>query len=74
MIKTSIAEKIKRIARYRGITIDELARGIGCTKQNLYLKMKRGNWKEGELEAYAEALGCEVEVVFTDKATGERLM
>lgn len=69
----SIAEKIKVVAKHKGLPMKAVAEKLGCTTQNLYLKMKRGNWKEEELKQYADALGCDVEIVFTDRATGEKL-
>ena len=69
----TIGEKIKVIAKKKGYTMRQVAEQIGCTTQNMYLKMKRGNWTEADLKKYAEAIGCTYEVIFIDKDTGERL-
>lgn len=69
----TIEDKIRAIVRHRGGTLDLLAEKLGCTRQNISLKLRRGNWKEEELKQYADALGCDVEIVFTDRATGEKL-
>ena len=69
----TIEEKIKILCRRTGIGIEGLAARVGCSRQNLYLKLRRGNWKEADLKAYADALGYEYDVVFVNKETGERL-
>ena len=69
----TIGEKIKVIAKKKGLPMQEVANRLGCTKQNMYLKMKRGNWTEADLKLYASAVGCDYEVIFIDKETGDRL-
>ena len=69
----TIDEKIRLLARRRGFGIAGLARALGCSTQNIYLKLKRGNWTEGELAEYANALDCDIEITFIDRNTGERL-
>lgn len=69
----TIEEKIRAIAKHRGSTLDLLAKGLGCTRQNVSLKLKRGNWTEEELRRYADALDCDIEITFIDRTTGERL-
>ena len=69
----TLEEKIRAIVQHRGVTLDAIAKELGCSRQNVSLKLKRGNWKEEELRRYAEALGCDLEITFIDRATGERL-
>lgn len=69
----TIAEKLTTIARHKKIGVGEYAERLGCTRQNLYIKLRRGTWTEEDLKRYAEALGCTYEVVFTDKETGDKL-
>ena len=61
----SANEKIRLILGRKGMTITELATAMGEGRQNLYNKMRRDNFTESELRRAAEALGCQVEVVFT---------
>ena len=42
----------------------ELARILGVTPQNLSKKFKRNNFTEEELHEFAEALGCDLEIIF----------
>ena len=64
-------EKIRLIAGRRGATLGEVAEGTGQTRQNLSNKLRRGDFKESELTQIAEFLGCELNVVFVDKESGE---
>lgn len=72
-MKLTTAEKMTLLMKRKGITVAEMASELGCTVQNIYTKLKRDKWSNGELEAYARALGCTVEIVFTDCETGEML-
>lgn len=67
------SEKIKAIARRKGIRLQDLAAALGITRQALFLKLRRGAWNDDDLQRYAAALGCSAEVVFTDTATGEKI-
>ena len=65
--------KIKAILKKRHMTIAALAEQVGMSRQNLNNKLSRDNFSEKELAQLAEALGCTVEVVFTDLSDGEKL-
>ena len=41
--------------------------------QNFSNKLKKGDFRESELRAIAEALGCELKISFIDKTTGEEI-
>ena len=65
----NITELIRLELVKRGNISDaELARRLGTTPQNLNNKMKRNNFKISELENIAEAIGCNLNISFTDKA------
>ena len=42
-----------------------LAQATGQSRQNLSNKMTRGNFCEADILKIAEALGCQVDIVFT---------
>ncbi len=69
----TVAEKIKIIMRRKGITVTELSELTGQTRQNLSNKFSRNNFSEKDIELLAEAIGCSVEISFTDQKTGETL-
>lgn len=61
------SEKIRLIARRKGVTLTELARRTDQTRQNLNNKLNRNAWTQAELEQVARALGVSVQIVFTDQ-------
>lgn len=61
-------KKIRILMIERDIRSDaELARIMGVTPQNLSKKFKRNNFTEEELQEFAEALGCDLEINFEPK-------
>lgn len=53
------AEKIKIIAKRKGITITELGKRLNIGTQNMSNQLKRDNFTEKQLKNIAKALGCE---------------
>lgn len=39
--------------------VKDLAKLLNCTPENLYLKFKKDNWKEKDIEQIANVLGYE---------------
>ena len=69
----SISEKIRLIARRKKVTLTALAEKTGQTNQNLSGKLSRNNFTVRQIMEIGEVLGCEVEINFIDKASGEKL-
>lgn len=67
------AEKIKVIMKRNNFTMTELANQLNCSRQNLSNKMSRNNFDKRELTAIANALGCELEINFINRETGEKI-
>ena len=72
-MKMTTVEKIEFLRRRRGLKKGDLAAATGQTRQNLSNKYDRGNFSEKELSGFAEALGCELKIIFVDKQTGEEI-
>ena len=66
-------EKIKVIMKRNNFTMTELANQLNCSRQNLSNKMSRNNFDERELTAIDNALGCELEINFVNRETGEKI-
>ena len=64
-------EKIKIILGRKGMTVSDLAVRITTSRQNLTNKLSRNNFSEKELRTLAEAMNCDVELLFTMRETGE---
>ena len=67
-----MTQKIRFLLVKKGnIPEAELARRLGMPRSNLYTKMKRDNFTENDLLEIADVLGCNLKILFVDKATGE---
>lgn len=55
----SIGEKVKIVLDRRRMTITELAKSLGTSRQNLTNKFSRNNFSEKEIIAIADILDCE---------------
>ncbi len=64
-------EDIKILALKRDISLSELARRLGESPQNYNIKFKRNSIKDHDLREASIALGCDVEVIYRDRETGE---
>lgn len=69
----TISEKIRLLARRRGITVTALAGKIGMTRQNLTVKLKNDNFTIKELQEIAVVLNCSFDSAFVMNDTGERI-
>lgn len=59
------AELIKILCKQQKISIAELARRIGQSRQNLYKKLQRDTLTIDEIKQIADALGAKFEQSFT---------
>lgn len=69
----TISEKIRLLARRRGLTVTALAGKIGMTRQNLSVKLKNDNFTLKELQEIAGVLNCSFDSGFTMLDTGEKI-
>lgn len=67
------SEKISIIRKRKNLSVGELANQAGMSRQNLSNKLSRNNLQEDDILKLATALGCEVEIVFTDPESGEQV-
>lgn len=68
-----MTEKIRIAMIKKGISVKDLAAGLGCTSQNLSGKFKRDNFSEKELQQIAEILDCTFEGRFIRNDTKKEL-
>lgn len=61
----SVAEKIRTIMRRQGKTMAYISDATGQSRQNLSNKFGRDNMCVEDIKSIAEALGCDVDIVFT---------
>lgn len=58
-VKKTISKKIKKVLVDEDMQTTDLAKLLDCTPENLYLKLKRDNWKESDVQKIADVLGYE---------------
>lgn len=59
--------KIPKTFIHPGKDTVDFAESLGCGTANLYNKYKRNNFSLNELEEIAAAVGCNLEITFSDK-------
>ncbi len=69
----SACEKITIIRKRKNMSVGDLAKQTGMSRQNLSNKMSRNNLQEDDIQKFAAALGCKAEIIFTDLETGEQV-
>ena len=69
----TVSEKIRLLARRRGITITALAGKIKMTRQNLNMKLKNDKFTTKEILKIAGVLNCSFDTVFVMNDTGEKV-
>ena len=66
----NVADRLKAISRYKGITQQIIADRVGVGKQCLNNRLQRKDLRVSEMIEIAEAMGCTVEIKITDNDTG----
>lgn len=72
-MEMTVGEKLRILLARRKMSISELARRSGQSRQNLSNKLSRNNFSEQELQRLCEALDCGFEIIFTMNDTGDKL-
>ena len=74
VMNMDMTQQIRIMMVKRGnMTETALANKIGTSPQNIHNKFKRNNFTMKDLQEIAEALDCDLEIRFLDRATGEAL-
>ena len=67
------SEKIRFLKNRRNVTLGQIAEVTEQTRQNFSNKLKRNDFRESELSAIADFLGCELKISFVDRESGEEI-
>ena len=68
----TISEKYLMMVKRKGTSMKEVSKLLGFSEQNGYKKLRRNNWSDEDLRKYTDVIGCDYEVTFIDRETGER--
>ena len=69
----SAGEKIRVILNRKDMSVSDLAKALGQSRQNLRNKLVRDNFTEKELAEIAKVLDCTYETVFKLNDSGETI-
>ena len=69
----TVSEKIRIILKRRGLKINDLARILETSQENISAKLKRDNFSEKDLKAFCAALNCSYDVLITLNDTKEKI-
>lgn len=67
----TLSEYLMLVIKRKKIKLGDICETLGCTRQNLNKKFNRNSWTDESLKQIADAIGCNVRIVLTDKDTGE---
>lgn len=66
-MKLTTKEKLETIMRREGITVTDLAKRLGQSRQNVAVKINRDNLTEKDLKQFSNAIGYDYDIIFTKK-------
>lgn len=65
-----VTRQIKSLLAFKESSAAQLAEKLSCSQANISQKFKRDNFSEKEMREIAEALGCELKILFIDRESG----
>lgn len=69
-MRLSFSEQMRIIMNRRGVSVQVLADRLGVSRQNVNQRLKRDNFTPDEMERYAAAVGCSVNIEITEPPEG----
>lgn len=69
-MRLSFSEQMRIIMNRRGVSVQVLADRLGVSRQNVNQRLKRDNFTLDEMERYAAAVGCSVNIEITEPPEG----
>lgn len=68
-----MAETIKRLLKQQKKTKTWLAKELGRSRESLYRRLEKDDFRESELKRIAELLDCTYECTFISNKTGKKV-
>ncbi len=69
-MRLSFSEQMRVVMNRRGVSVQEIADRLGVSRQNVNQRLKRDNFTLDEMEKYAAAVGCSVNIEITEPPEG----
>ncbi len=69
-MELSFAEQVRIILKRNNKSVEELAKILGTTRQNLNQQLKRDNFRCEDMEKICRALGCSLIIQIEEEGEG----
>lgn len=69
-MQLSFNEQIAIVMKRQGVSVAELAERLGKSRQNVNNRLNNSDFTSAEMETYAAALGCTVEIEVKEPPEG----
>lgn len=69
-MRLSFSEQMRVVMNRRGVSVQELADRLGVSRQNVNQRLRRDSFTLDEMEKYAAAVGCSVNIEITEPPEG----
>lgn len=70
-MRLSFGEKMRVIMKRKNISVQELAERLGVTRQNVNQRLNADKFTLEDMEKYAAAVGCVIDIEITEPTEGE---
>lgn len=70
-MQLSFSEKMRVLMKRRGVSVQELAERLGVSRQNVNQRLNNNSFTLADMEKYAAAIGCAVEIEIIEPSEGE---
>lgn len=69
-MRLSFAEKMRVIMKRRGVSVQDLADRLGVSRQNVNQRLNADRFTLDDMEKYAAAIGCGIEIEIIEPPEG----
>lgn len=67
-MELSFAEKVRIVLKRKNMSVEDLAKKLGTTRQNLNQQLKRDNFRCEDMEKICKGLGCSLVIEIREGA------
>lgn len=69
-MRLSFGEKMRVMMKRRGVSVQEVADRLGVSRQNVNQRLNADKFTLEDMEKYAAAIGCGIEIEITEPPEG----
>ena len=71
-MRLSFGEKMRVMMKRRGVSVQEVADRLGVSRQNVNQRLNADKFTLEDMEKYAAAIGCGIEIEITERVHDEK--